>query len=335
MSSPSANRLNHFEISRRYGSTLRPCSAGRFGGMISASVVSGVRAGLQAIDGGGHEIDHEGGLVDSILLDAFAYVHHGFSVDRVLCDPALTRQFVAKVRGSLGQIDEGAILRRLISMRKRPRSFEGSLPPTTNRSKLSASVRGRILPAVELAVSRMRYEARSSIDDILVVPRVREDFDRLCSSMVRRASRIECRLTALYIRKDLHKFARHKSVQARASLDMRKIYRRFEDAGRLDSLDLGGIPEDPGIFSIVYGGARKKYVYVASGDSLRPAMETVSRRRVWESVSGGFWDLPYDRLRLEYLQASKIDEQPIRMWADRLIEVKNPVFNYADTERAA
>ena len=321
-----AANINHLAISQRYGTVIRPASATRFGGFGLTAVSEQIFSGL------GEQIEDQENIsierqASKLLVDSFQETHKGYSLDYVLCNPKLTESFVRQCKEQGLPWGEEILLRHLMAIRKNPKSYGVSIPATTQRARINKSVLHQSLSGVEMVLTRVKHTHSASVDDVLVSPIVREDFDNLCRHILPEVSILDCRRTALYIRKDLIDLRRGKHQVERDEVSFSRLTKRMKNVGQLLEVSPSDLSDRQGLFTLTEKNSHSNYLFCGAVNSLRPAVMSLAHPRVWSTISNGLWCPNLQAINLRIFDHPSLDNQPIELWAARLIEAKQPLLN--------
>ncbi|MEM8493903.1 MAG: hypothetical protein AAF663_00775 [Planctomycetota bacterium] len=324
----SRSHLDHLAISRRYKTTVRPAGRARFGGFAAGIVGQRMLAAVREANDEVVEPLSASKKVLKQVVAAFAAAAEGRSVDSLLCSPALTHRFVLRCHQRGIEWSEQRLLRQIMAIRKNPRLYGISLPRSTKREPLSAATREAALPGVEIALATMKYRHQASIDDLLVDPVLRQEFDRLTENFAPRASVEARRKAALYLRKVRLKQS-HQEIDLRGELKLDRLSRRLRDAGSVRSIDLDAIEQTSGLFALQIRSSSKPYLYCGTGAYLRSSVRLVAREDLWNVVADGLLpSVDPAEMRVRVFEQSTLDDLPIATWAELLIDRKRPYFNF-------
>ena len=136
------------------------------------------------------------------IVAAFRATHDGYSVDRLLADPALDEAFLAacKKRGVPGS----PVIwnRELLRMRKSDKQMRKSLRATRRERAFTMEQMDPYSDAAEIAMHHVAVEAgNKTLDEILCDPRLARMFDDIAARYAPGHSPFEYRWAALAIRK--------------------------------------------------------------------------------------------------------------------------------------
>jgi len=190
------------------------------------------------------------------LIRAYESVYDGYSLDRVLTDPALGRELTKRCDeiGLPGTPKDWNHL--LMRLRK-----AGKLNfPVRNRTEFSWSDYDEFLFASEIAWSEMK--GHGSLDDILCDPDLAQAFDQKARRLAPGFSSLQYRWGALTLRK------KSKTARVRAEFFATLSLEQFEPDRELRSWnDHEGSLKSPGLY-LIRGDSRQKITYVGSALNL-------------------------------------------------------------------
>ncbi len=229
---------------------------------------------------------------DKAILEAFIVTRDEYSVDRVIADPDMNREFVNLCArwGVPGSAFEWNF--RLMSLRKAGRL---SALPKSKRTNLHSDeelftdeVEDSCTFACEIAMQHF-HEQAWSLDQLLCAPEQAAEFDRYVRSIVGKDLRsLLIRWVALGIRK------RENAIRKRGSL-ITDSKRRFpKESFCAAQLDLGRVPASSGLYWLE-NAAEKKNLYVGGTLNLQKRLET----QVIESAFD-FWGTKKDQLSVRF-----------------------------------
>lgn len=307
--------LDHFRISRILGSTVSPFTRRPFGGLdVSASTGTMLACRPKAIARLDRNDDR-----DARIVQAFSAVHLGYSVDRLLADPVLTRKFTDQCRKDGLTAPAAAINRRLLRIRKAT-DLPVVLPKATREDPRNLPP---FLIAAELAFVQVTYRFGATVDDLLADPELGEFFDQLAMKIHPGGEAVDYRLAALHLRKN---------VRARASSDQNRLADIGEDElaeqwviqGPMSRVPISEIPEEEGVFAVV---EPNRYLFLTRHCSIREGVEEFRGRRVLEALGNRFWTPSVDRIGIQTIKQTPENQQRLRLLELKAIEVYHPIFN--------
>ncbi|WP_439630881.1 hypothetical protein [Gemmata sp.] len=307
------NDLDQLAISRILGSTVRPFTRSSFGGFSKVKVVGEML---------GARPPRPVKLLpdvarDALIVRAFEKAHRGFSVDRTLADPELSRQFVANCHRLGVKASHAAICRRLLRLRK-----SGDFQVVTTREE-KRSLTPFLIPA-ELAFAQLTYRYDASHDDLIADPEVGEAYDSLASKLGRgRGSVVDYRLAALHLRKNIRSRARGEVAEL-ARFDFTDISRRWHTIDTLDRIKLSSVPQTQGILSLV---EPNRFLYLTRCPDLRSGMEVFQDGEILTTLGGGFWKPSFENIMVNILGPEDTNGANLRLVELKSLEVYRPVFN--------
>jgi hypothetical protein len=313
-----AEALNYLRIAQILGGTLTETQSPSFG-CVAALQTSAERFRLIRRDGEDNSIPRE---QFPLIAKAFEKIRDGYEPDRVIIDPALSREFIKECRRLGVNAPIASINRRLQSFRKT--SLYGiKLKRTTRRSGLDPEP---YFFAAELGYVQFSYRSRATIDDIITDPRVGELYVSLCKEIAPHGTSIIFKWAVLCLRK-IRSFSTQKANNLLA-VNVRDIERQLRPLGSLDRYSPSDVPKDGGIFSFFENNGTSKYLYVGSGDNLRDATAPFSNAKPFFAISGRFWNPSLSDISLSVgVLPARWQGASNRDWGLRLIQERHPLFN--------
>ena len=212
------------------------------------------------------------------LVEAFANVNRGFSVDRVVVDPILNEDFQkecdrSSIEGS--HRDRNRLLFRL----RKAGLFKRAGITTSKETLMPWSELSAYIFASEIAWRKIFDRFDLSLDEILCD-------DRIAAQFAPGYTPFEYRWGAMKLRKEGMN-ARTRAQNFRKQLKIRKL----SDSISLGELDFAQIPEGPGVYGIALAGTRPKFLYAGEATQLRDRMRqhfgTEQQRSLWQSGQTG------------------------------------------------
>jgi site-specific DNA-methyltransferase (adenine-specific) len=198
------------------------------------------------------------------LIEAFARSSEGYSLDRLVTDPALNRKFVDYCRG-LGLPGDARLWNwKLFNLRK---AGKLSSVPTTQRTQLSWQDCDPFLFASEIALAKLFEDGAESLDAILCDPEEAARFDKIAMSFCPGFEPFQYRWGALMLRKEA------KSARARADVLRNIAPARLSAARPLTSAKWGEYPDTAGLY-LVLGADNRQTLYVGGSLNLRQRLQT-------------------------------------------------------------
>jgi hypothetical protein len=239
-----------------------------------------------------------------VVVEAFAAVHNGWSVDRVLLDPALNGPFLDACL-ALGTVASRFELNwALLGARKNGRLASTA---TSRRFGLPAARLEEFAFASEMVARRVQdrqwqaYQRAVSLDRIFCDPLLAEEFDALAAQLGAGYSPLEYRWAALALRKG-----------HRSSDGLRKLRTGdFEDVGPTREVRVGQLPKAGGVYCFSCEGVP---VYAGHARSLRRQVELHFERVGVSVVPEWLVDRSYAGMRLEIAPISGLTTA----WGERL-----------------
>jgi site-specific DNA-methyltransferase (adenine-specific) len=229
-------------------------------------------------------------LVQSELVAAFRAISDGYSLDRVIADPALNAALAGECarRGLPG--DARLWNFELFRARKAGRLAEVA---TDKRTEFSWRACDPFLFASEIAWKQMLDAGYGSLDDILCDPEAAAQFDTLAAELAPGFTPLHYRWGALKLRKE-SKRARSRA----AALKNRDARRPFSGELWLGEGGVASLPESEGVY-LLYGNDARRPIYAGATLALR---DCLARHVAGQSIES--WKQWGGPLRVKYLVAS-------------------------------
>ena len=323
--------LNQYALSRALGSKMKPVKSARFG---SFALLETAAEALKVRDlpqtgrnAGRFTYDH-----DRVVVEAFEDVRQGAPPDAILWDRGLLRRFTERCRELGLDAPDPFLARRLINVRKnKARYAKHGIIITASAQQ---DRRPRIVPqyasVIEFALVKLRYRYGCSIDDILLDVHLGDQFERCALDVAPELSPADLRLGALYIRKS--HFLRKKDRPLLEKLDSAEIDRHASPAIPLTKVSEADIPAGSGLIEIKEGD---RFLYISGSEFLRSAAKEFVSGRSFQILTSPFWHPQLDAMTLQFIAADGLAGVPLRIWQNRLICERHPVFNWPVHEMAA
>jgi hypothetical protein len=253
---------------------------------------------------------------DSIVVDSFAAIHDGYSVDRTLADPRLAARFVKRCQQLGIDAPHAAICRRLLCLRK-----AGGFPVKTTRED-KRNLHPFLIPA-ELAFAKLTYRYDASYDDLLADPEVGKAFDENVARVGRSGDAVAYRLAALHLRKNIWS-RRNSDVKQLADLDISKVKARWHTPGPLSHVQLDAVPDSKGVFSL---REPDRYLFLSQSENLRCDVGIFQDADVLASVGNHFWSPSPDTITVDFVRPEDVCGVTLPRFESKAIEMYQPIFN--------
>jgi hypothetical protein len=215
--------------------------------------------------------------------------------------------------------------RRLINIRKNIRRYEKhgiSIAPAA-KSDTHPSIVPQHAHVIEFALVRLRYRYGASIDDILLDPRLGEQFEKMALEIAPDLSNKDLRLGALYIRKTRH--IERKDVASIEGVDLEVVEKAWSKPVSLDAVDPANVPSSPGLLELKEEG---RYLYISRNNDIRPAADQMRSGSAFDLVANGFWTPRLDKITLQFVVGTSVGNVSLSVWERRLIRDREPIFNW-------
>jgi site-specific DNA-methyltransferase (adenine-specific) len=234
------------------------------------------------------------------LLEVFAQVNAGFSVDRLVADPALNERFqLAADRKSVPGTP--AERNRLLFRLRKAGRLTGAGLDTSRRTAIDWNHLTRFIFASEIAWRCLSDYNDQSLDEILCDPDSAREFDQVAARFAPGFQPLEYRWGALRLRKLAHIAREH----ARDHVSRRGL--RFPDNSMmpLAKLDLAHVPNQAGIYIIRARGGESLYASETSNLRERLLHHFGSEQTRWA------WDAYASDLEVALLSVNTVDDYPL------------------------
>jgi site-specific DNA-methyltransferase (adenine-specific) len=306
------NELDQLMISRILGSIVRPISRPAFGGFSAVGTIGQMLANRPVeLPPLAPDMSR-----DSLIIDAFAEIHGGYSVDRTLADPQLAARFVKRCKQRGIEAAHAAICRRLLRLRK-----AGGFPVRTTRED-KRDLHPFLIPA-ELAFAKLTYRYDASYDDLLADPAVGKTFDEYVAKVGRSGDVVAYRLAALHLRKNVRSRRKADAPQL-AHLDISKVKAHWHTPGHLSDVQPAAVPDSEGVLSL---REPNRYLFLSQSENLRSAVGIFQNADVLASMANHFWSPAPDKITVDYVKPEDVREVSLRLFEFKAIETYQPVFN--------
>lgn len=252
--------------------------------------------------------DHRRDIPLDLVVKAFLEVRNDRgSTDLYVADPDRNKRFLSKCRQLGIQGSDYAINKKLLYARKLGHLRKLRSVKTSFDSEDYAF-------ASEYAATELRYETRSSIDDILCNPLLAARFDAIASGLAPGFSSLEYRWAILSIRKSA----------GRSANKWKPGYPMPSLAGQFglvhDPLEL--IPRSEGVYLI---SEKDNPLYARSTHDLRHGVELHRRPSAVSALADASWRPALDDFIVSYAVVSP--PKLLRPVETKIIEERKPLFN--------
>ena len=191
----------------------------------------------------------------TVVAEAFAATHQGFSADEVILQTELNKAFIADCQKQLPGTDAAQFNWTLINLRK-----AGKLPAITSRRNKIFNVSPEAKHVGEICARVVMDRHGVSIDRVMTDPKLRDDFDASAKKMSADIDLYQARKAAFRLRK---------TRQLKPELITRIAdWGRVVTEYRADELadDTNVLPESPGIYLFRDASG---YLYIGEAIDLR------------------------------------------------------------------
>ena len=317
--------LNQYELSRIFGSKIKPVKQARFGNFALLETTGETLKAQDDLQRQPETSQKFGYEQDRVVVEAFEDARRGGSTDALLWDRKLLNRFLRCCRDRGLDAPPSLLNRRLINVRKNKSRYaqRGIVISPTTREEPKHSIVPEYAPVVEFALVRLRYRYGASIDDILLDLELCTEYESLTRQIVPELSAEEVRRAALYIRKA--RFIKKREEQAIRSLPLSVIQDELTSPISLDKIDLQQIPETPGLVEI---DENARYLYIAEVNNLRPLAQELATGKPFQIVKSLFWEPDPSKITLRFASGRKFGGVSVKDWEHRLIHDFDPLFNW-------
>lgn len=210
------------------------------------------------------------------LIQAFARVNEGYSLDRVIADPELNRALV-EACGELGLVGDARSWNTMLFRLRKAGHLAGI--PTQRRTEMSWQECDQFLFASEIALQQVLERDNLSLDNVLCDPHLAGEFDAIAQRFAPGFTSFQYRWGALKLRKEA-KLARVRS----------RLLAPVCFPASVPALDVvwKQVVEQPGIY-VLHDAETATPLYVGGTLNLRQRLQfqfgTQHQRNAWRSLS--------------------------------------------------
>jgi hypothetical protein len=257
------------------------------------------------------QLDNLAGGRLASLIQAFGEVRDGCSLDRVIADPELDREFLKRCR-ELGLSGTDFDLNWEI-MRARKAKKLSHLPRT---KRYTVRKTDEFEYASELAIRHLELTKNVSLDRIICDPDLAKEFDEYALLLAPGFSPLEYRWVALGLRK---------AGRGGSGLATIEKLPDLETLGRVKSVSSRKVPEVSGLYLF---SSDKKRVFMGQTDNLRHRFE----RHMESSHSSGLpdwlWDVKSEPLKIGIASLPGFGRSIRQSLELSMIKELEPILNY-------
>lgn len=242
-----------------------------------------------------------------IIAEAYCNVYEGYSVDRVVVDPALNSRFLAECARLGLQENDYRINHALMDIRK---SKKLDLPKATIRTEFNDY--DDFLFAAEIAVRLLQREKGVTLDQILCDPAIATQFDAIAQKLVNQPA-LKLRWAALNLRKT-RRLGPMKGNKDDLSVNL-------ITAGPVRVLKAGELPNTPGVYSFFDAN---RPLFAGETENLQHRMELHLGGTMPEWIN---MEADFDYL-LKYAPMPAAKQKERTDWLYDFIGHERPLLNY-------
>jgi hypothetical protein len=241
------------------------------------------------------------------ISQAFRAVYDGYSVDRVVVDPAMNELFLAECR-KLGLTESDyAINHALLDARKSKKLI---LPEATKRTEYRDY--DEYLFASEIATRLLQRAEGVTLDQILCDPSLATKFDRIAKRMAPKQPVLKLRWAALNLRKTRRLGPTKKKDDL--AID-------WLTAGPFRLISPNELPSDPGVYSL-YDHTRPLFAGETDNLQHRVQLHRDGAMPEWIGLTEDVGCI------LRYCALPSVNQQARNIWLHRFITEERPLLNY-------
>ncbi|MBA3312546.1 MAG: toxin-antitoxin system HicB family antitoxin [Planctomycetaceae bacterium] len=243
------------------------------------------------------------------VVRAFADVHDGFAIDRIIVDPDYNPKFLRRC-AELGLKQPPIVLNQaLMNVRKSKKQRERlgiQIPPTTRPTEFRDFDDYQF--ASEIAIRVLQRTEGVTLDRVLCDPGLLEEFDRIALEIVNQ-TRLKLRWAALNLRK---------TRLLRPIKDLPSAY-DLVSIGPFRSVNLDSVADVPGLYAI-YDHSRPIY----AGETSR-----LRHRIALHQQYGIPWiDLKDESMTVKAFAAPGATQSQREKWLMAFVNAEHPLLNY-------
>ena len=219
------------------------------------------------------------------IRKAFWQVAQGHSIDRLIADPGLNREFLNACK-DLGLSNSPVELnQQLLNLRKR-----GDLKPSgkTIRTRVENTEEYRF--ASEIAARHLEQRHKTTLDRILCDPQLAAEFDTVAGQLAAGFTPLEYRWAALQLRK---------TSKLKPELVLRVANIKAADFGPIEKVRVERIPNTQGIY-IFY--SNKETLYLGEAENLRKRVGKHLDHSDRKALAHWLWEHGSADVRLETIE---------------------------------
>ncbi len=243
------------------------------------------------------------------VLDAFAEVRQGFSVDRVIADPGLNSRFLDSCLRR-GLTDQPVDLNlSLFNVRKR-----GGLPRSTRRTVFRNQ--DGFAFAAEIAIRSLERKHHTTLDRVLCDPSLTAEFDSVAMEIAPGFTPLEYRWAALCLRKN---------NRLKPEIVGRAVPTTTLGPMAVSTIDISQIPTQQGVYILT---TRENVLYIGEARNLRARLKKHLEHSDNKLLARHIWEFGKADLLIEYHVLPPDTRTDVRRAMElELIRSRRPVFN--------
>ncbi len=270
---------------RPHGKQSRP----KAGGVAAAASARSTPASV-AVEQRYQQFQQE--LTERGVQAAFEWAAQGFSVDRLIADPALNEQFLEHCR-QLSLVGHPRLWNTLLLRLRKRGQLISATPP--RRTEIGWAECEPFLHASEIALQRLLIDGvAESLDEVLCDPDLASQFDVLARQLAPGHTSLEYRWGALRLRKATHT-AIGRAATLMAGRKSPVASRQLSSPSAIGDLDVDSVVATSGLYVVTLAkgaatggrGRKREAIYVGAAGNLQTRFRCQFGRHsaaIWESA---------------------------------------------------
>jgi site-specific DNA-methyltransferase (adenine-specific) len=247
----------------------------------------------------------------NIVRQAFIDANQGYSIDRIVADPALNQDFVQRCR-ELGLTSPPIELNLCLLNLRKASLLKGIACPNRTAFKDDSGY----CHASEIAARFLEKRDSTTLDRIICDPTRAAEFDSLAADIAAGYSSLEYRWAALKLRK---------TRVLRPELLSRIVKPIGVTIGAIENLTATDLPEQPGLYIF---NSPIETLYVGEASNLRRRVAKHLDHSDNKNLARWFWANGISNVRLELQLLDDDTTAPVRKALEaELIATRRPMFN--------
>ena len=311
----SLNKPTASSMIETRNTSLRYCTALTSILFVSAFVTTSVVSAQTSNQDETSKLATDADQIKSVVIQAFAATHEGYSSDELILKTELNKSFVAACHKTLPDVEAFQFNWTLLNLRK-----AGKL--TVKATKRDVRKFDLVMPVAEMCARMMEDKHGKSIDRLMADPETRQEFDQA-------ALAIDADIETYLVRKAAFRLRKTRQLKPELITRIADWGRKVDEHKASDiekKPDL--IPESPGIY--IFRDATG-YLYIGEAIDLRARLVQHLGGSDSKTLAGYLADQGSADVTIEvhsFAEDSRISETMVRRaYESELIRSRNPRFN--------